>query len=370
MLTSDKKRLSIFENGIVIDQKLPKWKNIEIKNDGGETKYYIRQTYNLTNSTTNEAVQVTDAPTPFVVYGTPDAYVVDGKVNFDEIAAASLKDLTILIKSNKLNNILSGYGGMHGYNFGSTANNTFVFSGSNEKEAKKVSLFSKLIKKLTTKKEKYEFDAVDFFANVKLTSKASAQSYVDRISKYLIAIHNANNVGQTALVETLLKSMIANKYESLLYSEGYYYVVTEKQVVDFAKKTERGLSLTYIKNYARPLPQEVVDTINKMNELCVFDNYVILHYDPKGEAYKETEKEVAKRKDPILFGVIAGSDKLYYITDWVDETCDLTLEKFVDTLGINKEDLAMEEEINIGEPKATSKKPVVVKKKKEKKEKK
>lgn len=363
MLTSDKKRLSVFENGIVIDQKLPKWKNIEIKNEGGETKYYIRQTYNATSSTTSDPVPTTDINSPFVVYGTPDNYVVDGKVNFDEIAAASLKDLTILIKSNKLNNILSGYGGMHGYN---TSNSFVVVSGEKE-PSKKQSFFSKLIKKLTTKKEKYEFDAVDFFTNVKLTSKASAQSYVDRISKYLIAIHNANNVGQTALVETLLKSMIANKYESLLYSEGYYYVVTEQQVVEFAKKTEKGLSLTYIKNYARPLPQDVVNTINKMNELCVFDNYVILHYDPKGEAYKETEKEVAKRKDPILFGVIAGSDKLYYITDWVDETCDLTLEKFVDTLGITKENLLIEEEINIGGTKTSNNKQVVPKKKKSKK---
>ena len=364
MLTSDKKRLSVFENGIVIDQKLPKWKNIEIKNEGSETKYYIRQTIAATSNDTSTSVYQTDINQPFVVYGTPDDYVVGGKVNFDEIAAASLKDLTILIKSNKLNNILSGYGGMHGYNM--TVNSFDVVSGEKD-SSKKGSFLSNLVKKLTTKKEKYEFDAVDFFTNVKLTSKASAQSYVDRISKYLIAIHNANNVGQTALVETLLKSMIANKYESLLYSEGYYYVVTEQQVVEFAKKTEKGLSLTYIKNYARPLPQDVVDTINKMNELCVFDNYVILHYDPKGETYKETEKEVAKRKDPILFGVIAGSDKLYYITDWVDETCDLTLEKFVDTLGITKENLLMEEEINIGGTKTSNNKQVVPKKKKSKK---
>jgi hypothetical protein len=142
--------------------------------------------------------------------------------------------------------------------------------------------------------------------------------------------------------------MIANKYESLLYSEGLYYVVSEQQVVDFTKKTEKGLSLTYLKNFARPLPQDVVDMIAKVNGYGVFDNYVVLHYDPKGESYKPTEKEIAKKKDPILFGVIAGSNKLYYITDWVDEACNLTLQEFVDTLGIEKEDLKIEEEINIG----------------------
>ena len=53
----------------------------------------------------------------------------------------------------------------------------------------------------------------------------------------------------------------------------------------------------------------------------------------------KVEREEAKRKDPILFGVLAGSRKLYYITDWVDEYCDLSLEKFVDTIGVKKEEI-------------------------------
>ena len=81
-----------------------------------------------------------------------------------------------------------------------------------------------------------------------------------------------------------------------------------------------------------------------MNELEVFDNYVILYYDPEGIVYKETAHEEAKRRDPIIFGVIAGSKKLYYVADWIDEYCDLTLDAFVDTLGIEKEDLHFDAE--------------------------
>lgn len=36
-----------------------------------------------------------------------------------------------------------------------------------------------------------------------------------------------------------------------------------------------------------------------------------------------------KRKDPILFGVIAGSNKLYFIGDWIDEYCDLRFDDVV-----------------------------------------
>jgi hypothetical protein len=81
-----------------------------------------------------------------------------------------------------------------------------------------------------------------------------------------------------------------------------------------------------------------------MNELEVFDNYVVLYYDPEGTVYKETAYEEAKRRDPIIFGVIAGSKKLYYVADWIDEYCDLTLDAFVDALGIEKDDLHFDAE--------------------------
>ena len=64
----------------------------------------------------------------------------------------------------------------------------------------------------------------------------------------------------------------------------------------------------------------------------------------KKELLKETAKEEAKRRDPIIFGVIAGSKKLYYVDDWVDEYCDLTLDAFVDSLGITKDDLHFDAE--------------------------
>ena len=102
--------------------------------------------------------------------------------------------------------------------------------------------------------------------------------------------------------------------------------------------------MTYLKNFARPIPNDVIDKIAKMNELEVFDNYVVLYYDPDGTVYKETAYEEAKRRDPIIFGVIAGSKKLYYVADWIDEYCDLTLDAFVDALGIEKEDLHFDAE--------------------------
>ncbi len=36
---------------------------------------------------------------------------------------------------------------------------------------------------------------------------------------------------------------------------------------------------------------------------------------------------------PILFGVIKGRRRLYFVGDWVDEFCDLTFDQIADALG-------------------------------------
>lgn len=362
--------VKLFDDGINIDQKLPKWvnaskiieerrKKCDCKETGGNNIHVnIQQGYTgYTDAGTTSGYST--ATPQFIVYNSPEPYEIKtDKVSFDEVAAANLQELTILIKKGELNNVLSGYGGMHNFNSGTT----FEFSNPGSKENKKLTFLDK-IKNVFTKKGP-EMSVIDFFTKVKLESKEGAEIYVDRVSKYLQAIHNAYTVGQTALVEKLLSEMIANKYEALLASRGVYYAIGEKRIIDFAEKTERGVSITYLKNFVRPIPDEVIQKIVKANEYEVFDNYVIMHYDPKGEQKQETKKEEAKRKDPIVFGVIAGSRKLYYITDWIDEHCDLTLEKFVDTLGTTKEEFA--EGVKEKEEKPVNKEEKKVKKSKKK----
>lgn len=288
------------------------------------------------------------------LYETPEG------VKFDELATAGIRDLTRLIVEKKVKYVMAGYG-----SFGNTIG-SLVYGGTNEdSDSAKLRLTLEAINKkmnegpwykrlwnaLTEKKEvavdeveEQPMDALKFFTLVKASSKESAAVYKDRVSKYLTALHNATNIGQTALQEELIRGLITNRYESVLYAEGCYYAVTEEQVAKFASQCEKGLKLSYLKNFSRPIPQEVIDKVAKMNELEVFDNYVILYYDPEGTVYKETAYEEAKRRDPIIFGVIAGSKKLYYVADWVDEYCDLTLDAFVDALGIEKDDLHFDAE--------------------------
>lgn len=359
ILTNDDNNLRLFEDGVAINKDLMKWRRAEAGMETTtkpESEYFNNNNFN-DNSTPftidipatsgSEESSSTDVdrnidimPSWLGLYKTP--YGID----FDELAQANIKELTKLLVEKKVKYVMGGYG-----SFGSTVSNNTIYVGENEKlyepvSAERVSFWKRLFtKKIKAKKEKEpapEFDALKFFYLVKTTSKESANTYRDRVSNYLKALHNSIVTGQTALQEELLRNLVANKYESLLYAEGLYYVIEEATIVDFIKKSEKGIALDYIKNFTRPVPQEVVDKIEKVNDLEIFDNYVVLHYDPDKKSYKETEQEKAKRRDPIVFGVIAGSRKLYYITDWIDDFCDLTLDKFVDTLNIKKDDLKME----------------------------
>lgn len=205
------------------------------------------------------------------------------------------------------------------------------------------------IRKFFKTEEKFEMSILDFFSQVKLSSKKAQADYVNRVEEYAELLVSANDMGQTALCDKIKEKINLYKYESILHAEGRLYKITEEQIVEFAKKTERGLRLDYIKNFTRVIPSDVQKEKKKADKLKVFDNYVILHYDPlkKNVAPTAKEKEADRKKkaDPILFGVIAESHDLYYITDWVDDTCDLTLDEFVKIMGIKKD------ELEIGKPK-------------------
>lgn len=380
-LTKDRKHLRLFQDNIVIDKRLLKWRRAEDGIEKTNVTGYNENSTNIISNTTDtflisNAINTTpdfisnykrsesfdpdsnlDATTKWLpLYETPEG------VSFDELATAGIKDLTRLIVEKKIKYVMAGYG-----SFGNTIGSLSYASNSEEQEIYSARLIKELSDKMnqepwykklwniitkgnksdkSNKNEENEqpMDALKFFSLVKSSSKESVAIYKDRVSKYLTALHNATNIGQTALQEELIRGLITNKYESVLYAEGCYYAVTEELVAKFASQCEKGLKLSYIKNFSRPIPQDVIDKITKMNELEVFDNYVVLYYDPDGKVYKETAYEEAKRRDPIIFGVIAGSKKLYYVADWIDEYCDLTLDAFVDALGIEKDDLHFDAE--------------------------
>lgn len=159
------------------------------------------------------------------------------------------------------------------------------------------------------------------------------QDYVARVATYDAVIQQAKTAGQKARMEHLLKARQTVQFESMLIAAGFKQYLSEAQVIDFALKCQKGLRLDWIANFTRPIPDGVVAKKTEADALKVFDNYVILHYDPKGQAFALTVEQAKAKKDPILFGMIDGVRKLYFIGDWKDDECDLTMEEIAKVLG-------------------------------------
>lgn len=217
--------------------------------------------------------------------------------------------------------------------FGS-ASGGFTLNGLNRGEddsKSKLNWWSKIKAKLK-KEDKPKISVVEFFRAIKGSIK-DVQSYEKRVGDYITALKYAKQLGQTALVEQLKNNIVIAKYETLLLQGDFKKVITEEQVISFYKDSAKGLSLTYVENFARIIPSDIVKLKKEADKLCVFDNYVIMHYDPNQKAFKLTKKQVEAKKDPILFGIIKGIRKMYYIGDWQDEFCDLTLDAFIEKFG-------------------------------------
>lgn len=175
-----------------------------------------------------------------------------------------------------------------------------------------------------------------FFVSLK-HSKVELELLGDRLDHYKKLLKCASESGQKALEEKLLKEIEIIGAESKLYAIDLKSVITEEQIIKFTKECKRGLKLDWIKNFTRLIPDKVLEEKKKCDEHKIFDNYVILHYDPKKQNSDKTEKEKAaereRKKDPILFGVLNNCRKLYFVGDWIDEHCDLQFKDLVKVFG-------------------------------------
>jgi len=287
MLTRDEKHLEIFEN-FIVDKNLPKFKRKEVAKTKTNINFSISE---------------------------------DGAIN--------ITDSIFVAESDAVESW-----GENGTVF-TTKSGDFV-NGTDTDKPDNSSFLTKLKNwRLKTKKEPkqlFSLSVQDFFTSIK-NSTTEIKRVDNRIEGYLQALSQSKILGQTALTEKLIGMIDVIRAESQLYALKSVDVVTEEQVVKFYKEAEKGLKLTWIKNFVRVIPSEFLKIKMKLDQLDVFDNYVVLSYDPEGKSFAETKAEIEKRKDPILFGVMKNSKKLYYIGDWVDEYCDLTLEAFIDKYG-------------------------------------
>ena len=176
----------------------------------------------------------------------------------------------------------------------------------------------------------------DYIKNAKndITTEALKESY----SVFLKLAEKYTKLGQKESLKKLCFLADTLKKEEKLIELGItkyiYKDVIEDYIENVADKTVKIIELS---RYMREVPDELVETIEKSKDL--FDEFYVVFTDYTGKEERKVEKE-RRDKDPILFGVFKNdsnvSDRFYFLGDWVDEYCDLTLDKMVEQYQENK----------------------------------
>ena len=182
-----------------------------------------------------------------------------------------------------------------------------------------------LMKMIKSSKEKTTEESLINFYNVclKKLEKYITTGQIDAAKKVKFLIDNVEK-------------------EKKLLELGINTFVYFKDISDYVENVkDKQLSIIELSRYEREVPDEIADVVAMCKENDLFDEYMVLFTDYHKEMSKKTRKE-DREKDPILFGIFLNKDKdtacprFYYLGDWEDEHCDLTLERMLAKIGDDK----------------------------------
>jgi len=177
-----------------------------------------------------------------------------------------------------------------------------------------------------------------YFDYVKgLKNEVDYQEYDLVIDSALKMLEKTKITGQTSMAKELTHQIELAFRELAAAKDGFDIFVNRKDIEKYIDKVEsKAIKIIDIENYEREIPDEVMDRLIKARNH--FDKIYIFFTD---YTKKETKKVAKARrdKDPIMFGAFedkdAGSSKIFieermfFIADWVDDKCELTLEEIV-----------------------------------------
>ena len=152
---------------------------------------------------------------------------------------------------------------------------------------------------------------------------------MNKLKKYMIT-------GQTRASKSLYSMCLYLEKEIKLVRKGIDKYVLREDIDRYIEKIAgKCVCIIELENYERDIPDEIIDKVAETKD--IFDLFFVVFTDYTGEVRSKVEKE-RREKDPILFGNIfvdgMVSPKMYYIGDWVDELCDLTLDKMISEIAM------------------------------------
>lgn len=184
----------------------------------------------------------------------------------------------------------------------------------------------------TAEEEKLKNQLSVIANNIIEASEAGQKAFAEKLSFHYACIHRE-------------QVLLANGFNKFVYREDIESYI-DKCVLKNGKSEKPLVKIIDLDNYLRVIPKENIEVLKKAQslkiiengeEIPVFTDFLIVFTDLSGEIDLPEEKKQFKERnrDPIIFGYFSikhGAivhDRLYFITDWEDDDCDLTFEKLI-----------------------------------------
>jgi len=200
-------------------------------------------------------------------------------------------------------------------------------------------MFKRLLSKLknlfkNNNNEKIVLPPQDFFAKIKDRRQSVTRSMMLTLKHSLKAeIQQFLDNGQVESAEKLLFHLNCVDREQDVIDAGFTTFVYRDDLDMFITSVSHSVvKIIDLAHYERKIPEEQSDIIRKARPL--FDEIYIVFTDYTGREERKVDKK-EQAKDPIAFGAFKTKNnriwnhRFYFLCDWTDEACDLTLDKYV-----------------------------------------
>lgn len=194
--------------------------------------------------------------------------------------------------------------------------------------------------------EENNLDPQEYFDYLKSKVEEISDSELDEFYNGCLAlVEKYKTTGQVKILNKIKFLVDCVEKEKKLVDMGITKYVYRDDIEDYIDNISKdAVKIIEIENYPRDIPDEIVKVVSKTKN--IFDRLYVVFTDYTGKVEKQVEAE-RRRKDPILFGTFQMvvpfsredsliNDRFYYLGDWEDEYCDLTLDKFLKEAGREK----------------------------------
>lgn len=174
----------------------------------------------------------------------------------------------------------------------------------------------------------------EYFEQVKSRKQTMTAAGLSQLYENCLALlEEYQRSGQIAAQKKLLFHIDNITREKKLLDLGIDTFVYKSDVDDFIHMVDnKVVKIVELENYQRRIPEEIIQRIERCKG--IFDKMYVVFTDYTKREERRVEA-IKREKDPILFGTFQDTvtrtvvERFYFIGDWTDEYCDLTLDKMV-----------------------------------------